>query len=88
MHKFKSFEHEREVRIVYWRRNPGTSNPDLLDTYPPGINVSIDINSTIENIYVSLVAGNWFFDVVRNVTKQYGINIPISKSSLALLPYK
>ncbi len=87
MHKLKSFEHEKEVRIVYWRRNPGTSNPDLLDNYPPGINVPIDINLTIQNIFVSPIAANWFLDVVKNVTEKYGICIPISRSLLARDPY-
>jgi hypothetical protein len=87
MHKLKSFEHEREVRIVYWRRDPGTENPDLLDTYPPGLQVPIDINSAIENIVVSPVAARWFFDVVSDVTKSYGITSTITQSSLALLPY-
>lgn len=88
MHKFKSFEHEREVRLVIWKRNPGTSNPELLNTYPPGLEVPIDINSSIENIFVSPVAGNWFFEAVKNVTQKYGIRTPISKSTLALLPYE
>jgi hypothetical protein len=87
MHKFKSFEHEREVRIVCWKRDPGTSNPELLDQYPTGFPVPIDINSAIENIIVSPAAGNWFLDVVRSVTEKYGISLPVSESSLSLLPY-
>jgi hypothetical protein len=62
MHKLKSFEHEREVRIVYWKRDPGTSDPELLEHYPMGISVPIDINFAIENILVSPEAGNWFLD--------------------------
>lgn len=87
MHKLKSFEHEREVRIVYWKRDPGTENPDLLDTYPSGLQVPIDINSAIENIFVSPIAATWFLDVVRSVTEKYGVNLTVSQSSLALLPY-
>jgi hypothetical protein len=87
MHKLKSFEHEREVRIVYWKRDPGTENTDLLDTYPPGLQVSIDINSAIETIIVSPVAANWFFDVVSSATEKYGVNLTVTQSSLTLLPY-
>lgn len=87
MHKLKSFEHEREVRIVYWKRDPGTEDPDLLDTYPSGLQVPIDINSIIENIFVSPIAAAWFLDVVRSVTEKYGVDLTVSQSSLALLPY-
>lgn len=87
MHKLKSFEHEREVRIIYWRRDPGTENPNLLDDYPPGMLVPIDINSTIESIIVSPVAATWFLDVVSSVTEKYGVNLTVTQSSLALLPY-
>jgi hypothetical protein len=87
MHKLKSFEHEREVRIVYWKRDPGTEKPDLLDAYPPGIQVPININSAIESIIVSPIAATWFFDLVKNVTEKYGVELTVSQSSLALLPY-
>lgn len=87
MHKLKSFEHEREVRIIYWKRNLGTENPDLLDTYPHGLQVPIDINTAIENIFVSPIAATWFLDVVRSVTEKYGVDLIPSQSSLALLPY-
>lgn len=87
MHKLKSFEHEREVRIVYWKRNPGTENPDILDTYPPGLQVPIDINLAIESIIVSPIASTWFLDVVKSVTEKYGVNLIVSQSSLTLLPY-
>lgn len=87
MHKLKSFEHEREVRIVYWKRDPGTSEPELLEQYPTGLSVPIDINFAVENVIVSPEAGNWFLDVVRSVTEKYGVNLPISESSLSLLPY-
>jgi hypothetical protein len=87
MHKLKSFEHEREIRIVYWRRNPGTSNPKMLDSYPSGIQVPIDINATIEKIIISPTSASWFFKIVEHVTRQYGVDIPLSQSSLALIPY-
>ncbi|MFN5514031.1 MAG: hypothetical protein ACK5CA_04580 [Cyanobacteriota bacterium] len=87
-HKLKSFEHEREVRAIYWKRNPGNSNPELLSEYPPGILAPIDINSTIENIIISPVAPRWFLELTDSVTKKYGITVPVSQSSLSLLPYE
>lgn len=87
MHKLESFDHEREARIVYWKRDPGTENLKELDNYLPGIEVPIDINSSIENVIVSPIAANWFFEVIKCVTKKYDIDINVSKSSLALLPY-
>lgn len=87
MHKSKSFEHEREVRIVYWKRDPGTENPDSLSTYPSGLQVPININSATENIVVSPVATTWFFELVKSVTEKYGTNLTVSQSSLAFFPY-
>lgn len=87
MHKLKSFQHEREIRIVYWRRNPGTGNPNMLDGYPTGILVPLNVNKTIENIIISPTAANWFSETVKNVTRKYGIDIPILQSSLVRMSY-
>ena len=87
MHKLNSFEHEREIRVVYWKRDPGTSNQETLDNYPAGIEVPIDIENTIEKIIISPTAPTWFSTTVEQVTRKYGITIPLHKSALANLPY-
>lgn len=74
MFKHKSFRHEQEVRMIYISK-------ENLDTYPPSQNFSIDINSTIENIFVSPTPKScWLLDVVKKITQDYGITINVSQS--------
>lgn len=87
MHKRKSFEHEKEVRLVLqdlgedWRLYP-KQNPNI----EAGRKVGIDIDSVISAVHVSPSASQWFFELVKNVTQNYGISIEVNQSSLYNTP--
>ena len=73
-YKRKSFEHEKEVRIVQVR-----------DDAPPsclGVSVPVDLDVLIENIYVSPLAQPWFEDLANDILAKYGINKKVILSQL------
>jgi len=87
MHKRSSFDHEKEVRAVVWYRDPGTENPNLLESYPPGIPVKLNLNKLIDRVIISPTAAKWFVETVKAVTKKYDFLFPVTPSNLSLSPY-
>ena len=72
--KRKSFEHERELRIMTW------SNEN--DATDAGIYVPVNLDMLIEKVYVSPVAPNWLAGVVSCEMKQYGLDQEVVHSDL------
>jgi hypothetical protein len=71
--KRKSFEYEREVRVV-WRADAAF---DQLGRYLPA-----SLEQLIEEVVISPTAEVWFEDLVRSVTKKYGLDLGIAESKL------
>lgn len=71
-YKRDSFGHEREVRVVI--KDVGSSDKGKL--------IPVDLETLIENIYVSPTATPWLADLVENVMHQYGIDKPVLYSQL------
>lgn len=88
MRKRKSFEHEREVRAVVWE----SISPQLCENYVRsnmtdfGINMRVEINNLIDQIYIDPNSSGWFETVVTNICKKYDLNKTIHKSSLSDKP--
>lgn len=47
-----------------------------------GYNAKVDLNVLIEKVYISPYAPSFLFDVVNDIIKKYGLNIPVIKSDL------
>lgn len=76
MYKRRSFIHEQEIRaMVYIRKGEKNEKKD-------GIYVPVSLNKLIEKIYVSPKSPEWFFDLVKSITKKYRLNKEIIKSDL------
>ncbi len=75
--KRKSFEHEKEVRAII--------NDYKCAGY--GKNVPCDLNSLINNVYISPGAADWFVDLVRGVNQKYGIFATVNQSGLTAPPF-
>lgn len=92
MHKFKSFEHEREVRVltkhplasVYTSPSafPEMQQPEL----PSGVSIPVDLDRLISSVRVSPATPSWFKDIVVDVSRKFGFNFDISNSILDRLP--
>lgn len=83
-HKFRSFEHEREVRVVL----PGPLLSDTkLKTTLVGVYLPADLHRLIETVYVAPGAPPWFENVVRAVMTKWGMaSIPVVRSDLSRDP--
>ncbi|PKB17639.1 DUF2971 domain-containing protein [Flavobacterium sp. 5] len=73
--KRKSFQYEREVRII---TDVADSNIKLND----GLKINVDINQLIEKIYIHPKSENWYKNLVIQLVTQLGFDFEIEKSDL------
>ncbi|WP_166921885.1 DUF2971 domain-containing protein [Flavobacterium poyangense] len=73
--KRKSFQYEREVRII---TDTSESSIKLND----GIKINVDINQLIEKIYIHPKSENWYKKLVIELVERLGFGIEIEKSDL------
>ena len=88
LHKRKSFEHEKEVRAVvleYTKTKDGLPNLSR-PSFSDGIGIPIDLEKLIANIYIAPENPKWFVELVKSVTKKYGLNKPVVQSALDAKP--
>lgn len=73
--KRKSFQYEREVRII----SDVTQNKIELND---GLKIDVDIQQLIEKIYIHPKSENWYKNLVIQLMEQLGFNFSIEKSDL------
>jgi hypothetical protein len=73
--KRKSFQYEREVRII---TDVADSNIKLND----GLKINVDINQLIDKIYIHPKSENWYKKLVIQLVAQLGFDFEIEKSDL------
>jgi hypothetical protein len=73
--KRKSFQYEREVRII---TDVANNNIKLND----GLKINVNINQLIEKIYIHPKSENWYKNLVIQLVKQLGFDFEIEKSDL------
>jgi hypothetical protein len=73
--KRKSFQYEREVRII---SDVAESKITLND----GLKISVDLSQLIERIYIHPKSENWYKNLVIELVKQLGFDFTIEKSDL------
>lgn len=71
-YKRDSFAHERELRVVI--NDVGFKDKGML--------VPVNLETLIENVYVSPTAAPWLADLVKKVMCQYGLDKPVLYSQL------
>lgn len=75
MFKRKSFQYEREIRII---SDLSENNIKIND----GIKIDVDINQLIEKIYIHPKSENWYKKLVIELVSKLDYNIEIEKSDL------
>jgi len=75
MFKRKSFQYEREIRII---SDLSESNIKIND----GIKIDVDINQLIEKIYIHPKSENWYKKLVIELVSKLDYTIEIEKSDL------
>ncbi|MFV5695088.1 hypothetical protein ACM55G_06565 [Flavobacterium sp. LB3P122] len=73
--KRKSFQYEREVRII-------SDVADDTIKINDGLKINVDINELIEKIYIHPKSENWYKNLVIQLVKQLGFDFTIEKSDL------
>jgi hypothetical protein len=73
--KRKSFQYEREVRII-------TDVAENKITLNDGLKINVDIDQLIETIYIHPKSENWYKNLVIDLVKQLGFDFDIEKSDL------
>lgn len=76
--KRKSFEYEKEVRAI-------VQCPE--STGKLGIELPVNIEALIENLYVSPYASSWFYEVVQSVIEKYDLKKSILQSQMKVTPF-
>lgn len=75
LYKRKSFQYEREVRII---SDVTQNNLKLND----GLKINVDVNLLIEKIYIHPKSENWYKNLVIQLVEKLGFDITIEKSDL------
>lgn len=88
LHKRMSFKHERELRALvskypHLKKGESIINREVAEF---GINIPVEIDTLIENVYVSPLASRWFADLVQKLIYRYGYNISVIHSRLSEEP--
>jgi hypothetical protein len=73
--KRKSFQYEREVRII-------TDVADTKITLNDGLKINVDISQLIEKIYIHPKSENWYKNLVIALVEKLGFGFTIEKSDL------
>jgi hypothetical protein len=73
--KRKSFQYEREVRILSDTSKSGIKLND-------GLKINVDINQLIEKIYIHPKSENWYKKLVIELVERLGFGFEIEKSDL------
>jgi hypothetical protein len=74
LHKRIYFEFEQEIRAVHYLPSP--------DNGPAGIQISVDLDRLVEEVYVSPKAAPWFSQLVRSLLLKYGRTWSVRQSDL------
>ncbi len=77
MIKRRSFDHERELRAVCMHAE---------DPIADGIWVESNLSLLLDNVYLSPTAPLWFLDSVDDLSRHYGLTVPVRQSMLGVSP--
>lgn len=88
IHKRNVFRHEREIRALIVRSPPpGPRGPDFtIETISKGVQVSVDLSSLIEKVYVAPDAPAGLIDAVRSEVENRGSCFGVVPSSISAKP--
>jgi hypothetical protein len=79
--KHEAYKYEAEVRIVVPKQDEDWKNN------PPELRLPVhDLNALLRSVVVAPEAGGWFYELVRDVSRKYGVAVPVRRSQLTSLP--
>ena len=86
--KRKSFEHEKEIRAIIQGiprktrgKEKGSYNFDK-PLYEEGMNVDVDVDMLIDNIYLPPTCQKWQIELIQSLVNRFELNKKVLRSSL------
>lgn len=83
LYKERSFQFEHEVRAIMADLHCFHPNGSDEPTLREGSWVQVDLEALIDTIVIAPDAERWYFELVRRVSKHYGLSKPVQQSRLA-----
>jgi hypothetical protein len=86
--KRRSFDFEREFRVVFWDDAVNVNNQSELEKLilPDGLEFPCDLSRLIDEIYVSPKSEGWFLELVQSVVQTYTLPKEVRRSALDVRP--
>lgn len=81
-YKTKFYQFEKEVRIIIDRFHEDF-DVEMTDF---GMAIKVHLGFLLRSIVVAPEAPPWFFDLIAEVTKKYGVHAPVRRSMLTKPP--
>jgi hypothetical protein len=85
MWKSKSYEHEKEVRILTYQWDRNGIPVEELRAGPTAVRIAMDVNVLDAEVIVAPATPEWIFKVVRSFCNSAGLTVPIRQSELLTL---
>lgn len=80
VHKRKSFEHERELRVVLAKwPTEARFGGGIVER---GVSVTVDLDTLVEGIYLAPKTAPWLSNLTGSVLQKYGRRFPLYQSKL------
>lgn len=87
LHKWHSFDHEKELRCLFWQPHIRNGQIDLsAQDINKGHYIEVDLNGLVDAVYISPNAGTWFKEQVESTIKNNGHVFKVVNSVLAEEP--
>lgn len=91
IHKRVNFAHEEEIRAIIYkpellRAIEGETMASVDRITPVGYTIGLDLATLIKSVYVSPMATDWFYNLVKTVSMRFGISAGINRSALGESP--
>jgi len=91
LHKRENYEHEKELRAIIPSPhcvfpNGGELTKEILDNFPKGLSIPVDLDILIERIYLAPSSPPWIMDLLNSILKKYEFDKEIFPSALDQKP--
>jgi hypothetical protein len=83
-YKRKSFEHEKEIRLIWFAQTKGKHGKRLPPPAEDGVRVKVDLNKLVKAVYVSPTSPKWFRELTKSVCRSFGLKKQVRQSSLSI----
>lgn len=79
--KHNAYKFENEMRVLLPRIRPMSSKN------PHGLRIPLaDLEQMIKCIVVAPEAEAWFFELIKDIVRRYGLSVPVRRSKLTYIP--